>query len=157
MTLNLHIWRQEGPDRPGTLVRYKAEVKRQLGHDFPEAPWEQLWSAIGAVFESWDTPRAIVYRNLNGYPHSWGTACNVQAMVFGNLGDDCATGVCFTRDPKDGRPGLFGEYLINAQGEDVVAGTRTPRRVAESGRSPEEPPSMGKAAPVTKPLSAETR
>ena len=131
------------------VASYKAEVKRQLGSDFPEDPWEQLWNAIGAVFESWDTPRAIVYRNLNGYPHSWGTACNVQAMVFGNLGDDCATGVCFTRDPKDGKPGIFGEYLINAQGEDVVAGTRTPQRVAEAGRSLEDPPSMEATQPET--------
>ena len=129
------------------VASYKAEVKRQLGRDFPDDPWEQLWNAIGAVFESWDTPRAIVYRNLNGYPHSWGTACNVQAMVFGNLGDDCATGVCFTRDPKDGRPGIFGEYLINAQGEDVVAGTRTPLPVAEAARGPGDPPSMEATQP----------
>ena len=131
------------------VASYKTEVKRQLGTDFPDDPWEQLWNAIGAVFESWDTPRAIVYRNLNGYPHSWGTACNVQSMVFGNLGDDCATGVCFTRDPKDGTPGIFGEYLINAQGEDVVAGIRTPQPVAEAARGPDDPPSMEATQPET--------
>ena len=114
---------------------YKAEVRVRTGEDFPEEPWEQLWGAIGAVFESWENPRAVVYRDMYGYSASWGTAVNVQAMVFGNLGDDCATGVLFTRDPATGERQLVGEYLVNAQGEDVVAGIRTPRgmRAAEAG------------------------
>ena len=124
------------------VAAYKAEVRRSLGREFPDDPWEQLWSAIGAVFDSWDTERAIVYRDLYGYSHDWGTACNVQAMVFGNLGDDCATGVCFTRNPKTGEPGIFGEYLVNAQGEDVVAGIRTPMPVAAAGRADGDPASM---------------
>ena len=114
---------------------YKHVVRAQLGRAFPDDPWEQLWNAIGAVFDSWNTERAIVYRDLYGYPHDWGTACTVQSMVFGNLGDDCATGVCFTRDPKSGAPGIFGEYLVNAQGEDVVAGVRTPLPIVEAGRA----------------------
>ena len=131
------------PDALRALVgEYKAIVKERLGTDFPDDPWDQLWNAIGAVFESWQTPRAQVYRTLNGYPHDWGTACNVQSMVFGNLGDDCATGVCFTRDPKTGAPGIFGEYLINAQGEDVVAGVRTPQPIREAARSEGDPASM---------------
>ena len=121
---------------------YKAEVRRQLGTGCPDDPWHQLVTAIGAVFESWETPRAIIYRNMNGYDHAWGTACNVQSMVFGNLGDDCATGVCFTRDPKTGARGIFGEYLINAQGEDVVAGVRTPSPIATAARLEGDPPSM---------------
>ncbi len=121
----------EDTDLPASALReivaeYKAEIRAKLGIEFPNDPWEHLWAAIGAVFESWESPRAIVYRDLNGYPGEWGTAVNVQAMVFGNLGDDCATGVAFTRNPKNGEPGLFGEYLVNAQGEDVVAGVRTP-------------------------------
>ncbi|MCZ6707002.1 MAG: pyruvate, phosphate dikinase, partial [Chloroflexi bacterium] len=131
------------PDALRALVgEYKTIVKERLGTDFPDDPWDQLWNAIGAVFESWQTPRAQVYRTLNGYPHDWGTACNVQSMVFGNLGDDCATGVCFTRDPKTGAPGIFGEYLINAQGEDVVAGVRTPQPIREAARSERDPASM---------------
>jgi len=121
---------------------YKAEVTRRLGTDFPDDPWHQLVTAIGAVFESWETPRAVIYRKMNGYAHEWGTACNVQSMVFGNMGDDCATGVCFTRDPKTGAPGIFGEYLINAQGEDVVAGVRTPIPIAKAARAEGDPPSM---------------
>ncbi len=130
------------------VAEYKAEIRARLGIEFPDDPWEQLWAAIGAVFESWESPRAIVYRQLNGYPGAWGTAVNVQAMVFGNLGEDCATGVCFTRNPKNGAPGLFGEYLVNAQGEDVVAGVRTPRPIRAAGRSEGGPPSMEEAQPV---------
>ena len=89
----------------------KAEIHRRLGISFPDDPWEQLWAAIGAVFNSWESPRALVYRDLHGYPSDWGTAVNVQAMVFGNLGEDCATGVVFTRDPKTGDRSLFGEFL----------------------------------------------
>ena len=118
----------------GLVAAFKAVVREKLGREFPDDPWEQLWNAIGAVFDSWNTDRAVVYRDLYGYPHDWGTACNVQSMVFGNLGEDCATGVCFTRDPKSGEPGIFGEYLVNAQGEDVVAGVRTPLPVAEAAR-----------------------
>ncbi len=109
--------------------RFKAKIKERLGVDFPEDPWQQLWGAIGAVFGSWQNDRAITYRRLNKIPDEWGTAVNVQAMVFGNMGDDCATGVAFTRDPATGDKHFFGEYLINAQGEDVVAGIRTPQQI----------------------------
>ena len=113
------------------LVRdYKSEI-RALGKDFPEDPYEQLWGAIGAVFGSWNNDRAIAYRDLYHIPHHWGTAVNVQAMVFGNLGDRCATGVAFTRDPATGDKRFYGEFLVNAQGEDVVAGIRTPKSIAE--------------------------
>ena len=133
----------------GLVDAYKGVVRAKLGRDFPDDPWEQLWNAIGAVFDSWHTERATVYRDLYGYPHDWGTACTVQSMVFGNLGDDCATGVCFTRDPKSGAPGIFGEYLVNAQGEDVVAGVRTPLAIAEAARVPGAPASMEAAQPDT--------
>ena len=103
-----------------------AEYKAKLGEDFPSDPKEQLMGAIKAVFRSWDNPRANVYRRDNDIPYSWGTAVNVQSMAFGNMGDDCGTGVAFTRDPATGAKGLFGEFLTNAQGEDVVAGVRTP-------------------------------
>ncbi len=106
---------------------FKAEIKKRTGKDFPTDPWEQLWGAIDAVFGSWNNPRALTYRKLNKIPEHWGTAVNVQAMVFGNMGDDCATGVAFTRDPATGENIFYGEYLVNAQGEDVVAGTRTPQ------------------------------
>ncbi|HEX5036955.1 MAG TPA: pyruvate, phosphate dikinase [bacterium] len=109
------------------LVRlYKEAVKKSLGRDFPSDAKEQLWNAVAAVFKSWNTKRAIEYRRINSIPEEWGTAVNVQAMVFGNMGDDSATGVAFTRDPSTGEKKFFGEYLINAQGEDVVAGIRTP-------------------------------
>ena len=114
---------------------FKAEIKKQTGKDFPTDPWEQLWGAIGAVFGSWNNPRAIIYRNLNKIPAHWGTAVNIQAMVFGNMGDDCATGVAFTRDPATGRRQFYGEYLVNAQGEDVVAGIRTPQPINDSTKS----------------------
>ncbi len=111
--------------------QFKAEYKAKLGSDFPSDPKEQLFGAIQAVFRSWDNPRANVYRRDNDIPYSWGTAVNVQSMAFGNMGDDCGTGVAFTRDPATGNKGLFGEFLTNAQGEDVVAGVRTPMHITE--------------------------
>ena len=111
--------------------QFKAEYKAKIGVDFPDDPKEQLMGAIKAVSRSWDNPRANVYRRDNDIPYSWGTAVNVQSMAFGNMGDDCGTGVAFTRDPATGAKGLFGEFLTNAQGEDVVAGVRTPMKIAE--------------------------
>ena len=111
--------------------QFKEEYKAKIGTDFPDDPKEQLMGAIKAVFRSWDNPRANVYRRDNDIPYSWGTAVNVQSMAFGNMGDDCGTGVAFTRDPATGEKGLFGEFLTNAQGEDVVAGVRTPMKIAE--------------------------
>ncbi len=111
--------------------QFKAEYKDKIGVDFPSDPKEQLMGAIKAVFRSWDNPRANVYRRDNDIPYSWGTAVNVQAMAFGNMGDDCGTGVAFTRNPATGEKGLFGEFLTNAQGEDVVAGVRTPMHISE--------------------------
>jgi pyruvate,orthophosphate dikinase len=111
--------------------QFKAEYKAKIGEDFPSDPKEQLMGAIKAVFRSWDNPRANVYRRDNDIPYSWGTAVNVQSMAFGNMGDDCGTGVAFTRDPATGAKGLFGEFLTNAQGEDVVAGVRTPMHIQE--------------------------
>ena len=111
--------------------QFKAEYKASIGKDFPQDPKEQLMGAIKAVFRSWDNPRANVYRRDNDIPYSWGTAVNVQSMAFGNMGDDCGTGVAFTRDPATGEKGLFGEFLTNAQGEDVVAGVRTPMHITE--------------------------
>ena len=111
--------------------QFKAEYKNQLGNDFPDDPKEQLFAAIEAVFRSWDNPRANIYRMDHDIPYSWGTAVNVQMMAFGNMGDDCGTGVAFTRSPATGSKGLFGEFLTNAQGEDVVAGVRTPMPITE--------------------------
>jgi pyruvate,orthophosphate dikinase len=111
--------------------QFKAEYKGKIGSAFPDDPKEQLMGAIKAVFRSWDNPRANVYRRDNDIPYSWGTAVNVQSMAFGNMGDDCGTGVAFTRDPATGEKGLFGEFLTNAQGEDVVAGVRTPMKITE--------------------------
>ena len=111
--------------------QFKAEYKAKIGNDFPDDPKEQLMGAIKAVFRSWDNPRANIYRRDNDIPYSWGTAVNVQSMAFGNMGDDCGTGVAFTRDPATGEKGLFGEFLTNAQGEDVVAGVRTPMHISE--------------------------
>ena len=111
--------------------QFKVEYKSKIGTDFPDDPKEQLMGAIKAVFRSWDNPRANVYRRDNDIPYSWGTAVNVQSMAFGNMGDDCGTGVAFTRDPATGEKGLFGEFLTNAQGEDVVAGVRTPMHISE--------------------------
>ena len=113
--------------------QFKAEYKAKIGVDFPDDPKEQLMGAIKAVFRSWDNPRANVYRRDNDIPYSWGTAVNVQSMAFGNMGDDCGTGVAFTRDPATGAKGLFGEFLTNAQGEDVVAGVRTPQQITTEG------------------------
>jgi len=112
---------------------FKAAVKKQTGKDFPEDAYEQLWGAILAVFDSWNNDRAIYYRNMNKIPHDWGTAVNVQAMVYGNMGDNSATGVAFTRDAATGENIFNGEYLINAQGEDVVAGVRTPQQITKEG------------------------
>ena len=114
------------------VAEFKQAVVDQTGKQFPDDPMEQVWGAIGAVFGSWMNDRAMVYRRTYGIPHEWGTATNVQAMVYGNLGDDCATGVALTRDGALGLPGLCGDYLINAQGEDVVAGIRTPQRIEET-------------------------
>jgi len=129
--------------------RYKALVQERLGKPFPQDPRQQLWGAIGAVFGSWMNDRAITYRRLHEIPESWGTAVNVQAMVFGNMGEDCATGVAFTRDPSTGENRFYGEYLINAQGEDVVAGIRTPRQVTVEGkrRQGSKDPAMEEAMP----------
>jgi pyruvate,orthophosphate dikinase len=118
-------------DLEDLVAEYKTEINTRLGKQFPEDSLEQLWGAIGAVFDSWNNDRAIAYRELYAIPHSWGTAVNVQAMVFGNLGEHCATGVAFTRDPATGDKRFYGEFLTNAQGEDVVAGIRTPRPIAE--------------------------
>jgi pyruvate,orthophosphate dikinase len=113
------------------VKRFKKAVKDKKGKDFPEDPLEQMWGAIAAVFGSWNNERAIVYRRQYGYPHDWGTAANICSMVFGNMGEDSGTGVAFTRDPATGDKVFYGEYLINAQGEDVVAGIRTPKKIAE--------------------------
>ena len=118
-------------DLKDIVKRFKAAVKKNTGHDFPENPMDQLWGAVGAVFSSWMNERAIVYRKLNDIPAEWGTAVNVQSMVFGNMGDDSGTGVAFTRDPATGDNVYYGEYLFNAQGEDVVAGTRTPNPMSD--------------------------
>jgi len=119
------------------VAQYKEMVQKQLGKPFPEDPQEQLWGAIDAVFSSWMVPRAITYRKINDIPENWGTAVNVQSMVFGNMGDDCATGVAFTRDPSNGENFFYGEYLVNAQGEDVVAGIRTPQSLTVQGKEKE--------------------
>ena len=115
------------------VTRFKKAVKEKTGHDFPTNPWEQLWGSVMAVFDSWNNDRAIYYRRLNKIPDEWGTAINVQAMVFGNMGETSATGVAFTRDAGTGENIFNGEYLINAQGEDVVAGTRTPQQITKEG------------------------
>lgn len=133
-----------------TLVgKYKEIVRKQLGSDFPQDPEAQLWGAVGAVFSSWMNARAIKYRELNGIPASWGTAVNVQSMVFGNMSDTSATGVAFTRNPSTGENALYGEFLINAQGEDVVAGIRTPQDITEKAKNEagSDKPSMETAMP----------
>jgi pyruvate,orthophosphate dikinase len=129
--------------------RYKDAVKRETGNDFPQDPHDQLWGAIGAVFGSWMNARAVTYRRLHDIPETWGTAVNVQAMVFGNMGESSATGVAFTRNPSTGDRRLYGEFLINAQGEDVVAGIRTPQDITEEARreSGSDKPSMEAALP----------
>ncbi len=129
------------------VAAYKDMIEEETGKPFPQDPEDQLWGAIGAVFGSWMNPRAITYRRLHDIPAEWGTAVNVQAMVFGNMGHDCATGVCFTRDPSTGENVFYGEYLVNAQGEDVVAGIRTPQPLSEAQAKPGES-SMEKALPA---------
>ncbi|AGF74260.1 pyruvate phosphate dikinase [Bartonella australis AUST/NH1] len=121
-------------DWKNVIISYKAHVEEKLGKPFPQNPEEQLWGAIGAVFSSWMTMRAVTYRRLHDIPENWGTAVNVQAMVFGNMGEDSATGVAFTRNPSTGEKELYGEFLVNAQGEDVVAGIRTPQNITEIAR-----------------------
>ena len=120
-------------DLKNLVTLFKKAVKDNTGHDFPDNPWDQLWGAIFAVFDSWNNDRAMYYRQLNGIPHEWGTAVNVQAMVFGNMGVTSATGVCFSRDAATGENIFNGEYLVNAQGEDVVAGIRTPQEITIEG------------------------
>ncbi|MEI2297713.1 pyruvate, phosphate dikinase [Ensifer sp. MJa1] len=131
------------------ISRYKEAIEEALGEPFPQDPEVQLWGAIGAVFSSWMNPRAITYRHLHGIPAAWGTAVNVQAMVFGNLGNSSATGVAFTRNPSTGESELYGEFLVNAQGEDVVAGIRTPQNITEAARiaSGSDKPSLEKLMP----------
>jgi pyruvate,orthophosphate dikinase len=126
---------------------FKEIIKKETGKDFPEDPQKQLWGAIGAVFESWDTPRAVTYRQLNKIPGDWGTAVNVQTMVFGNMGGESATGVAFTRDPATGEKVFFGEFLPNAQGEDVVAGIRTPQPIRKARQADPSLPSMEETLP----------
>ncbi|TIU51317.1 MAG: pyruvate, phosphate dikinase [Mesorhizobium sp.] len=133
----------------GVIALYKAKVEEELGRAFPQDPHEQLWGAIGAVFSSWMNNRAITYRRLHDIPESWGTAVNVQAMVFGNMGETSATGVAFTRNPSTGEKQLYGEFLVNAQGEDVVAGIRTPQNITEAARiaAGSDKPSLQKLMP----------
>jgi pyruvate,orthophosphate dikinase len=139
----------EAADWEQLVVRYKERVEKERGEPFPQEPHAQLWGAIGAVFGSWMNQRAITYRRLSGIPESWGTAVNVQAMVFGNMGETSATGVAFTRNPSTGEKKLYGEFLINAQGEDVVAGIRTPQEITEEARQEagSDKPSMETALP----------
>jgi pyruvate, orthophosphate dikinase len=138
-----------GDDLKVMVKDYEAKVVEMAGKPFPQDPWEQLWGSIGAVFGSWMNPRACTYRKLHQLPDHWGTAVNVQAMVFGNMGDDCATGVCFTRNPATGENAYYGEYLINAQGEDVVAGIRTPQplSLAEKELAQTDLPSLEEIMP----------
>mgnify|MGYP002630933670 FL=1 len=124
----------EANDWKALIGSFREQVKNETGKDFPQDVHEQLWGAIGAVFQSWQNQRAKVYRKLNNIPEEWGTAVNIQSMVFGNMGDDCATGVAFTRNPSTGENSFYGEYLINAQGEDVVAGIRTPQNITKKAR-----------------------
>ncbi|RVA55402.1 pyruvate, phosphate dikinase [Mesorhizobium sp. M7A.F.Ca.US.001.01.1.1] len=133
----------------GVIALYKAKVEEELGRPFPQDPHEQLWGAISAVFSSWMNNRAITYRRLHDIPESWGTAVNVQAMVFGNMGETSATGVAFTRNPSTGEKMLYGEFLVNAQGEDVVAGIRTPQNITEAARiaAGSDKPSLQKLMP----------
>ena len=136
-------------DLKALVVDYKAKVVEKTGEPFPQDPWQQLWGSVGAVFGSWMNPRACTYRRLHGLPDHWGTAVNVQAMVFGNMGEDCATGVCFTRNPATGENAYYGEYLVNAQGEDVVAGIRTPQplSLAEKELAGTDLPSLEEVMP----------
>ncbi len=140
-----------GADWKELCEQYKDLIKEEMDQDFPQDPKEQLWGAIGAVFKSWMNTRAITYRALHDIPAEWGTAVNIQAMVFGNMGDDCATGVCFSRNPSTGDNHFYGEYLINAQGEDVVAGIRTPQplTIAEREEGGSDLPAMEEVMPKT--------
>ncbi|HEX2888147.1 pyruvate, phosphate dikinase [Vineibacter terrae] len=137
-------------DWKDVIKQYKKVIERELGKPFPQDPQEQLWGAVGAVFGSWMNQRAITYRKLHDIPESWGTAVNVQAMVFGNMGDDCATGVAFTRNPSTGENLFYGEYLVNAQGEDVVAGIRTPQQLTVQGKEAQKSdrPAMEEVMPA---------
>ncbi len=139
----------DAADWEQVVARFKERVEEESGAPFPQDPHAQLWGAIGAVFGSWMNQRAVTYRRLHGIPESWGTAVNVQAMVFGNMGETSATGVAFTRNPSTGEKKLYGEFLINAQGEDVVAGIRTPQEITEAARKEagSDKPSMEKALP----------
>lgn len=129
------------------VKKFKELVHQMTGQSFPTDPWEQLWGAVSAVFHSWNTPRAITYRELHSIPASWGTAVNVQSMVFGNMGDDSATGVAFTRNPSTGEKAFYGEFLINAQGEDVVAGIRTPQPITKAAAAASGAVSLEEALP----------
>jgi len=131
------------------VKKFKELVHQMTGQAFPADPWEQLWGAITAVFHSWNTPRAITYRELHSIPVSWGTAVNIQSMVFGNMGDDSATGVAFTRNPSTGDKAFYGEFLINAQGEDVVAGIRTPQPITKVAAAPKATPCWIQACPAS--------
>src|SRR5438270_12515364 len=122
------------------VAGFKDVVASETGKPFPQDPQEQLWGAIAAVFGSWNNTRAVTYRRLHSIPAEWGTAVNVQAMVFGNMGEDCATGVAFTRNPSTGANEFYGEYLVNAQGEDVVAGIRTPQHLTIAGKAASKSP-----------------
>ena len=137
----------DADDLKQLVADLKTRVKELTGHEFPEDPYDQLWGAISAVFSSWNTKRAATYRKLNNIPDHWGTAVNVQTMVFGNMGEECATGVAFTRDPSTGENLFYGEFLINAQGEDVVAGIRTPQPINEVGRGDSDLPSLETVMP----------
>jgi pyruvate,orthophosphate dikinase len=138
-------------------VRFKEAIKSRLGVEFPQDPREQLWGGIGAVFYSWDIPRAVAYRELNNIPDDMGTAVNVQAMVFGNLGEDSGTGVAFTRNPASGDNTFYGEYLMNAQGEDVVAGTRTPQPLNKLQCRTSSSPSRRESSGCSRPAPGNVR
>jgi len=138
----------EVDDLKELVKRFKAAIKERKGVSFPEDPWKQLWGAIEAVFGSWNGERAIKYRNINKIPHDWGTAVNVQSMVYGNMGDDSGTGVAFTRNPATGERKFYGEYLINAQGEDVVAGIRTPQPINSSTKSSKDQQTLEEVMPA---------
>ena len=149
----------DAEDLKALVTAYKAKVEEEVGSPFPQDVHQQLWGAIGAVFSSWMNQRAITYRKLHDIPESWGTAVNVQSMVFGNMGEDCATGVCFTRDPSTGENLFFGEYLVNAQGEDVVAGIRTPQQITIAGKKAQNSnlPAMEESMPELYRQLAEVR
>src|SRR6201999_1247317 len=136
-------------DWEGVIGKYNQAVQEELGKPLPQDPKEQLWGAVSAVFASWMNDRAKFYRRMHDIPESWGTAVNVQSMVFGNMGDTSATGVAFTRNPSTGEARLYGEFLVNAQGEDVVAGIRTPQALTKITREEmgEKAPSMEEALP----------